>query len=481
MATSSIEGAGELLDGWTVACAPAAPGPLVAAAALLERFGAVPAPDVAVGAERSVARPPLHGAATRNAAALSLSAPNGRRVEVRVADWIGERALHESPAVPDGALRLNGSPLGADGALLPNGSPLSAYAALRAAGAAVAGARHGRSVTLGSASLARELTAALRHGGPSRPQLVRCSDGWAVARWRDEHEPRLLRAMVGPEGVSSSAATVAAAREARLLLSAVRAPAPWSARDIGDGGLAEGPRRDRRRPRVVDWTALWAGPWAAQELRRSGALVERIEHPRRRDGLLAWPAGRSWWRRLNAGKRLSLLDARRDGERARLERSLRDADVLITSMTPRALRSLGFDDTWRREHAPRLLHVELVAFEEPWADAPGLGEHAAAEAGLLWAGDDGPRTPYPWADPLLGAAALVLAGAWLASDRARGGRVRLSLERAASLAFGVDALQAAYRSASSEPPRSRSDSKRCSPRGSRHDDGADLLHLRVVA
>jgi crotonobetainyl-CoA:carnitine CoA-transferase CaiB-like acyl-CoA transferase len=249
--------------------------------------------------------------------------------------------------------------------------------------------------------------------------------------------------MVGPARAGSCAEIVAAAREARLLLGAVRAPAPPSSRDVGDGRLAGALRRDRRRPRVVDWTVLWAGPWAAQELRRSGALVERIEHPRRRDGLLGWPAGRSWWRRLNAGKRLSLLDAGRDGDRARLDRSLRDADVLITSMTPRALRSLGFDDAWRAEHAPRLLHVELVAFDEPWADAPGLGEHAAAEAGLLWGGCDGPRPPYPWGDPLLGAAALVLAQAWLASDRARGGRVRLSLEGAASLAFGVETLQAA--------------------------------------
>jgi hypothetical protein len=108
-------------------------------------------------------------------------------------------------------------------------------------------------------------------------------------------------------------------------------------------------------------------------------------------------------------------------------------------MTPRALRSLGFDDEWRSDHAPRLLHIELVAFEEPWADAPGLGEHASAEAGLLWGGG----TPYPWADPLLGALALLLARVWLACDCARGGRVRLSLERAASLAFGVEAPQPA--------------------------------------
>jgi CoA-transferase family III len=435
MATSSIEGADRLLEGWAVECARDAPAPLVAARELLVRFGGERC-DVAGVSERSDGRPARRSAGARGAAPLWLCAPGGRPSEVHLAGWIGERALPES--------------------LRPTGSVLTAYAGLRAAAAAVVGARRGGSVTLGSESLVRELTAALRHAGPSRPQLVRCRDGWAVARWRDEHEPQLLRALVGPEGASARADTVAAAHEARLLVGAIRRPPPGAPRALGGGSLDGAGRKACRRPRVVDWTVLWAGPWAAQELRGSGALVERIEHPRRRDGLLAWPAGRAWWRRLNSGKRLSLLDVRREGDRARVERSLTDADVLLTSMTPRALRSLGFDDAWRREHAPRLLHVELVAFEEPWADAPGLGEHAAAEAGLLWGG----RTPYPWADPLLGALALLVARVWLASDRARGGRVRLSLERAASLAFDIGGLN---------------------PGENRHRSGTDSLHPRLVA
>jgi CoA-transferase family III len=400
-ATSSIE---RLLEGWTVCGGRHAP--LAAAAGLLERFGA---------------------RLDDRCEALRLSAPGAAPVEVRLAGWTGEGALRES----------------LDAALLPNGSPLTAYAALRAAAEAV----DGRPVTLRSTQLVRELTAALRFAGPNRPQLMRCRDGWVVARWRDEHEPWLLRALVGPE--ATRAETVSAAREARLLVGAVRRPALGAGalgsrrttRALSAGTLEHSPlaggRRLGRRPRVVDWTVLWAGPWAAQEVRRSGADVERIEHPRRRDGLLAWPDGQAWWRRLNGGKRLSLLDGRRDGDRARLERSLADADVLLTSMTPRALRTLGFGDDWRAEHAPHLLHVELVAFEPPWGDAPGLGEHAAAEAGLLWNGDDRPCAPYPWADPLLGALALLTARAWLASGHARGGRVRLSLERAASLAFAA--------------------------------------------
>lgn len=416
MATSSLDG---LLAHCTVSRARGAPAPLVGAARLLERFGAVPDDR-----ERLGGAPPGD-----RCASLRLSAFGGPPVEVRLEGRPGGGALREYAA------------------LEPNGSPLSAYVALRAAAAALGG----RSVTLRGDQLVCELMAALRFAGPNRPELLRCRDGWAVARWRDEHEPRLLRALVG--GEATRADTVAAAREARLLVGAVRRPRPRPLLEAEPAGshrsLARPRDADRTGPpacavdragfrlRVVDWTVLWAGPWVAQELRRSGADVERVEHPRRRDGLLAWPGGRTWWRRLNHGKRLSLLDARDDADRARLQQSLAGADVLLTSMTPRALRSLGFDDDWRAEHAPHLLHLELVAFDDPWADAPGLGEHASAEAGLLWSRCGAPRAPYPWADPLLGGLALLLARAWLASGRARGERVRLSLERAASLAFAT--------------------------------------------
>jgi crotonobetainyl-CoA:carnitine CoA-transferase CaiB-like acyl-CoA transferase len=197
----------------------------------------------------------------------------------------------------------------------------------------------------------------------------------------------------------------------------------------------------RRRPRIVDWTALWAGPWTADQLRRAGSVVNRIEHPRRRDGLLGWPEGRRMWRALNGHKPLALLDARHAYDRQRLEAVIGGSDVLITSMTPRACRSLGFDDGWREAHAPDLLHIELVAFEEPWADSPGLGEHAAAQAGLLWRDGALPARPAPWADPLLGAAALAFAEAWLASPRRPAGRVRFSLEAAARLVFAIPGTQ----------------------------------------
>jgi hypothetical protein len=391
-----IDGASTWLEGLSVRVAPRAHQPVTAAAELLSQFGAA-----------------VDGRRTGNPGELALTNRAGTRTTVRLCGWTGRERPY--PAALAGVMHT--------------------YAALRLAGAAATTVREGSGAVLSASQLSGELTAPVRLGGGTQPQLVRCRDGWVVARWRDESEPELLRAMVGPLGERTRADVVAAGRLARLLVAPVLAPSPARAAPcLGIGTTAGGGPPGRRRPRVLDWTVLWAGPWATGELQRSGAVVHRIEHPRRRDGLLGWPEGRRCWQRLNAHKRVSLFDARGRHDRPALEAAIAGSDLLVTSMTPRALGSLGFCDAWRRENAPHLLHLELVAFEAPWADAPGLGEHAAAQAGLLWRANGPPGHPAPWADPLLGACALAVAQAWLASRSRPGGRVRLSLEGAARLA-----------------------------------------------
>ena len=391
-----------LLRGWTILEPAAAIAPVAAAAAALTQLGAERHPEPWDPHELRLVR-------------------SGTVTSASLAGWTSERAL---------ATRLDelGEP-----ELTPSGAVLTAYSAARLAGAALAGGRR----RLAVADLVEELLVARPVRGRIRPELLRCADGWVTARFRDDGERELLEALVGPVADASIDTVVSEARVAQLLVAPIRPPrrraaSPWWTDATADGGSAA-PSGDSAR--VVDWTVLWAGPWATEELRRGGAEVLRVEHPRRRDGLLRSEPGAAWWEQLNGRKTLELLDAREPEERRRLEESLARADVLVTSMTPRALASLGFTDEWREAHAPGLLHVELVAFEDPWADLPGLGELPAAEAGLLWRAGETPARPYSWPDPLLGASALLLTRAWLASSRRRGGRVRISLERAAALAF----------------------------------------------
>lgn len=399
----SIDGGERLLRGWKVGVPSGATPPVALAASLLGGFGAAVRTGAPCGDD-----------------VLTVETPGRRSGTASLGGWTGERALHDA--------------LGGRGRhdLVPRGDVLTTFTALVLAADAVAAPEAPRVVRC--AGLVDELLAGLVPG-PGGPELVRCGDGWVLARWRTPDERELFHAIVGQPHTRAADLVVDEARSARLLVAVVRAATKPPSDGLG-AGMLDGCPPPPGPLRIVDWTVLWAGPWAARELSRAGAAVERIEHPRRRDGLLGWPDGQAWWQELNGGKRLTLLDVRERGDLARMRELLATSQILLTSMTPRALRALGFDDAWRAAHTPGLLHVELVAFDEPNADVPGLGEHAAGEAGLLWRDADGPATPYPWADALLGAAALCVCRIWSRSAERRGGRIRLSLETAARLASG---------------------------------------------
>ena len=209
----------------------------------------------------------------------------------------------------------------------------------------------------------------------------------------------------------------------------LKAPAPSVLR-----GPSFGPSK-LRQLQVVDWSPLWAAPWATGKLAEAGARVTRIEVPSRRDGLLRSPYGQECWQRWNGRKELLLADCRTAQGRAAVEGALAGADLLVTGYTPRVLPNLGFDEAWFERFAPRLFRISSVAFDEPFSDLPGLGEQAAGLSGLLWCGARrSPYPPLPWADPLLGVWLLLVIRAWERAGRPGGGHFRLSLEAAAALA-----------------------------------------------
>lgn len=288
----------------------------------------------------------------------------------------------------------------------------------------------------GRRTLDRVRANALAEGAPDVPAaLVSCRDGWLVARWRQADERSLLEALVGPLANADTRAAWHAAMDARLLVSPVRAAPRVASPSVtvlappGDGLGAS------RRLRVVDWTNLWAGPWATGELAREGVDVLRVEAPGRRDGYLRSLSGARCWHRWNGSKRLILRDARDRSGRRELGEIIAGADILVTAHTPRVLPQLGFDDDWFATHAPHVFHLSLVAYDEPFAGRPGMGEQASALAGLFWRGGRTPARPYPWADPLLGAWALLVLRAHAAAGHPRGGHMRLSLEAAAARAM----------------------------------------------
>jgi|SRR5579883_1738645 len=120
------------------------------------------------------------------------------------------------------------------------------------------------------------------------------------------------------------------------------------------------------------------GPLAAAELARLGAGVTKIE-PESGDPLEA--SAPEWYAELTADLHVVRLDLR-CAQATVLAQAAR-ADLLITSMRPRALQAAGLH--WSRTHAafPRLSHVEIVGEGGERADGAGHDLTYQAVAGLL--------------------------------------------------------------------------------------------------
>jgi alpha-methylacyl-CoA racemase len=177
-------------------------------------------------------------------------------------------------------------------------------------------------------------------------------------------------------------------------------------------------QRDGHRPlrgfRIVTTAVNLPGPAAAARLRLLGATVVKVEPPSG-DQLHAF--SRVWFRELNTGQTILTLDLKKPRDRARFDRLLERADLLITASRPSALRRLGLD--WQHLHArfPRLSHAALVGYMAPRQDVPGHDLTYIARAGAV----DPPRLPVSlWAD-LACAERLAAEGLALLLNRQRSG------------------------------------------------------------
>lgn len=343
----------------------------------------------------------------------------------------------EDPAAAwarSGALALTGRELGPP--LLPS-APLptcaeGALAALRFLSPALSPQRQGRD---GAALLAERAAAAgLRRrgrtapGGSCRLLPAAAGTGWlAVNLPRGAEDARLLPAWLGCEAAPPWQALADALAEtprpralarARLLglpvapadpPEAARAPesagearvqeATRAGEPCADAGAGDSHWRGRpwlrrlrcgeraapralRGVRVVDLSALWAGPLCGRLLAQSGAQVLKIESAGRPER----PAQPAFYAALNACKRRRRLHFGSDGGRAALHRAIGEADVVIESTRPRALAQLGVDaERWIAARPGRTwCSITGYGRAAPQCNWVALGDDAAAAAGLCW-------------------------------------------------------------------------------------------------
>ncbi|MBK6802260.1 CoA transferase [Novosphingobium sp.] len=242
-------------------------------------------------------------------------------------------------------------------------------------------------------------------------RLIAAADGWIALNLAREDDRAVVPALTGEEGdpwpsleelARSLPAAEFCARAAELQLPvavlAEAVPLPLAALD--------GTRVPRR---VVDFSALWAGPLCAGLLARAGAEVVRVESLRRPD-----PTPQSSPRLdalLNGAKRRVPLDLASEAGLAELYALLADADAVVTSARPAALARLGLEPA----RFPKLAWVAISAhgFTGAGASRVGFGDDCAVAGGLVRWDIGEPRfLGDALADPLTGleAALAVLAG-----------------------------------------------------------------------
>lgn len=259
-------------------------------------------------------------------------------------------------------------------------------------------------------------------------RLIAAQDGWLALNLAREDDRELVPALTGcAPGDDPWEAVAAAAREepaqdfaARAIELQLPVALPGEAAPLPLATHAPPPCPgpfSNSRLRVLDLSALWAGPLCAGLLARAGAEVTRVESLTRPD-----PTAQSsplLDARLNGGKRRIALDLR---DRRALPPLLATADVLVTSGRAPALARLGLDPAALLADHPGLVWIAITA--HGWASPRvGFGDDCAVAGGLIGAGPAFMGDAL--ADPLTGLEAALAALDRLA--RREGGLVDMPL------------------------------------------------------
>lgn len=280
-------------------------------------------------------------------------------------------------------------------------------------------------------------------------RLFRAADGWMVLNLAREEDRDLIPAWLscdfGDEPWALIAAHAPRQSRAALIERAIMLGLP--AGGVGEivretpqaplTRMGEGATKRRADLKVIDLSALWAGPMCGAILAAMGASVTKVESVRRPDPTRETTP--EFFQRLNGRKGDLRLDLSSPSDQARLRAEIRSADVFVTSARPRAFAGLGINPATIFADNPRLVWVAVTGYG--WSGAAGarvaFGDDAAAAGGIVrWTANGEPNfLGDALADPVTGLAAAE--GALRALDRGGGALVDVSL---AGSAAGAAAL-----------------------------------------
>jgi CoA:oxalate CoA-transferase len=193
---------------------------------------------------------------------------------------------------------------------------------------------------------------------------------------------------------------------------------------------------------VLDFSQFLAGPWAALRLADLGARVIKIERPESGDlcrqlyiSNLELDGDSTLFHSINRNKQSFAADLKDPQDRARVEKLVQYADVLIQNFRPGVIEKLGFHYEAVRKMNPRLVYAEITGYgkQGPWRDKPGQDLLAQSLSGLVWLNGNADQPPMPFglatADMFAGAFLVqgILACLVRRGKRGVGGLVEVSL------------------------------------------------------
>lgn len=132
--------------------------------------------------------------------------------------------------------------------------------------------------------------------------------------------------------------------------------------------------------KIVSLALNAPGPVAAARLTKLGAEVTKVEPP---GGDATRNAAPAWYESLCQGQTVLRLDLKDAAGRKQLDGLLANADLLLASFRPSALRRLGLE--WKSLHArhPRLCFVGIIGHPPPLEERSGHDLTYQGDFGLL--------------------------------------------------------------------------------------------------
>jgi len=242
--------------------------------------------------------------------------------------------------------------------------------------------------------------------------------------------------------------------------------------------------------RVIDFTQVFAGPFASFQLSLLGADVIKIEDPRGGDILRGYAHGGDGmggmggsFIAINSGKKSVALNLKDPDALAIAKRLIADGDVLIENFRAGVLDRLGLSWAACKEINPRLVYVTLSGFgpDGPLKDFPAYDHTMQAMSGMmLLNGEEGAdplKVGFPVIDTFAGYVAGFATLAGLAQRNQTGEGQFIDVAMLDASLVLMTSMVTPYLNAGVEPPRLGNRGYSTSPTSDLFETGNGTLSL----